>query len=187
VSNSFTISRTGVQADCTLDCDTDIPDMTLLDVFVDANFRREQVGQVVVFPWGPRNRGYIVKSEREELRIKSFLRMFYFAQLSIQSLGLFLALEWSRDLSYALGRPSAFLFRVVITLSCYSLVVAIPYLLLWRSYRRSLPSFVCDQDQVPMTSRGRNRSWILRATVLAISLLVLLSVILLIHGVSVAR
>jgi hypothetical protein len=54
--------------------------MALLDFIVDANFRSEAVGRVVVFPGDRRHRGYVVKSQAEELKIRSFLRMFYYGE-----------------------------------------------------------------------------------------------------------
>jgi hypothetical protein len=162
--------------------------MALLDLVVDANFRSEQVGRVVIFPGGRRNRGYLVKSESEELRIRAFLKMFYLGQSSIQLLGLLLALEWSRELSYAFGRQSALLFRVGITLACYALVVGAPYWLLWRSYKRSILSFVSVQDEVAVsgTSAGRWR-WVFGVVWIAIATLAFVGILALTRGTSVIK
>jgi len=80
--------------------------MALLDSIVGACFRDEKAGRVVIFSGDRRARGYIVRSESEELKIRSFLKMFYFAHFSILFPGYFLASEWSRDIYHALGRPA---------------------------------------------------------------------------------
>ena len=69
--------------------------MGLLDSIVGKSFRDEKVGRVVVFTGDRRNRGYVLKSESEELRIRSFLKMFYFAHFSILLLGIQVANAWS--------------------------------------------------------------------------------------------
>jgi|ERR1700687_1427649 len=123
--------------------------MALLDLIVSATFRNEAAGRVVVFPMGRSKRGYVVRSASEEQKIRSFLKMFYFAHFSILLLGYLLASEWSRELSYALGRPAEHLFRTAgISLGIYSLVVGIPYWLLWRSYKKAFLSFISPQDEV---------------------------------------
>jgi hypothetical protein len=161
--------------------------MALLDLVVDANFRSEQAGRVVIFPGGRRTRGYLVKSESEELRIRSFLKMFYFAQLSIQLVGLLLALEWSRELSYALNRPSDVLLRIGITLGFYSLVVGVPYWLLWRSYKTAVLSFVSVQDEVVVSGKSASRSWKVGVGLTALGLLVWLGIMLLTGRSSIAK
>jgi hypothetical protein len=128
--------------------------MALFDFMVDANFRNEKAGRVVVFPGDRRNRGYVVRSEAEELKIRSFLRMFYFAHLSILLLGWFLAFDWSRELSFVLGRQYEFLFRMGAGLGIYCLVVGLPYLLLWRSYKNAFLSFVSAQDEVLVSGKS---------------------------------
>src|SRR6202045_4255504 len=69
--------------------------MGLVDSIVGKGFRDEKAGRVVVFAGDRRNRGYVVKSAAEELKIRSFLKMFYFAHLSILLLGGLLANAWS--------------------------------------------------------------------------------------------
>ena len=121
--------------------------MTLVDSLVDACFRNEKAGRVVIFPGDRRNRGYVVKSSADEQKIRSFLRMFFCAHLAILLLGYLLASGWSLDLSHALGGPSAFLLRTVgICAGIYSLVVGLPYLFLWRSYKKAFLSFVTGED-----------------------------------------
>jgi hypothetical protein len=161
--------------------------MALLDLVVDANFRSEQAGRVVIFPGGRRNRGYLVKSESDELRIRSFLKMFYFAQLSILLLGLLLALEWSRELSYALSRPFALLLRIGTTLGFYSLVVGVPYWLLWSSYKKAVLSFVSVQDEVVVSGKRASRAWMVSVGLAALGLLVWLGILLLTRRSSVAN
>jgi hypothetical protein len=51
-----------------------------------------------------RTRGCIVRSESRELKIRSFLKMFYFAHFSILFLGYFLSFQWSRQIYRALGK-----------------------------------------------------------------------------------
>jgi len=101
--------------------------MALLESIVGACFRDEKAGRVVVFPGDRRTRGYVVRSESEELRTRSFLKMFYFAHFSILLLGYFLASEWSREIYRALGRPEAHFFRAMcISLGVYFLVAGSP-------------------------------------------------------------
>jgi uncharacterized protein YjeT (DUF2065 family) len=118
---------------------------------------------------GRRNRGYDVRPEPEEQKIRSFLKMFYSAHFSILLLGYFLASEWSRELSYALGRPAAHLLRTAgISLGIYSLVVGIPYFLLWRSYKKAFLSFISPQDEVLVGKPPRRPALIALAVGLAI-------------------
>lgn len=128
--------------------------MAALDFMVDANFRDEKAGRVVVFSGGRRNLGYVVKSEADEQKIRAFLRMFYFAHLSILSLGIFLSLDWSKEISSAFGRPYEFGFRMGVSVVIYSLVVGLPYFLLWTSYKKAFVSFVSAQDEVVVSGRS---------------------------------
>jgi len=189
VNNSFTMSRTGAQGGAILELKEEIPDMALLDLIVDTSFRSEPTGRVVIFPGGRRHRGYLVKSAAEELKIRSFLKIFYFALFSILLLGYFLASEWSRELSYALGRPSVFLLRTAgIALGIYSLVVGVPYWLLWRSYKKALLSFVSVQDEVVVAGKSASRHlWIVGAGLIALAILIVLAAMLLMRGTSVAN
>jgi hypothetical protein len=162
----------------------EIPDMAPLDLVVEANFRSEPAGRVVIFP-GSRRRGYLVKSGAEELKIRSFLKMFYFAHFSILLLGYLLAFEWSRELSYALGRPLALLFRMGITLGFFAVVVGVPDWLLWRSYNKAFLSFVSVEDEVVLSGKSTGRRyWIVRAGLIALGILILLGIMLLVRGTS---
>src|SRR6266853_3651250 len=137
--------------------------MALLYSIVGACFRDEKAGRVVVFCGDRRTRGYVVRSESEELKIKSFLKMFYFAHSSILLLGYFLASEWSRGIYRALGRSEAHLFRAMcISLGVYFVVVGIPYFLLWRAYKKAFVSFVSLEDEVLVSGRrvGRQQMFI---------------------------
>jgi len=137
--------------------------MALLDSIVGACFRDEKTGRVVVFSGDRRTRGYIVRSESEELKIRSFLKMFYFAHFSILFLGYFLSFEWSRQIYRALGRPEAHMFRAMcISLGVYLLVAGVPYFLLWRSYKKASVSFVLPEDEVLVSGRraGRQRIFV---------------------------
>lgn len=173
MTNSFTISRIDVLGADASEAKEEIPDMALLDVLTNANFRTEQVGRVVIFPGASRHQGYLVKSVGEELRIRSFLKMFYGAQLAIALLGYLLASEWSRDLIYSLGRPSAFLYRTVgIVLGTLFFVVGIPSWLLWRSYKKALLNFVSIQDQVVLSRKSASRSlWLVGVGLIALAIL----------------
>jgi hypothetical protein len=133
-------------------------------------------GRVVVFPSDRRTRGYLVKSEAEELKIRSFLKMFFFALLSVFILGYFLAHEWSMWLVYDLGRPAAHLFRTsCICLGIYSLVVGLPYLLLWRICKKALLSFVSAQDEVLVSAKlPSQRQILIRAGLVAFGVLIAL-------------
>jgi len=140
--------------------------MALLDSIVSACFRDENAGRVVVFSGDRRHRGYVVRSESEELKIRSFLKMFYCAHFSILLLGYLLGFEWSRQIYRALGRPEAHMFRAMcITLGVYLLVAGVPYFLLWRSYKKALVSFVSPEDEVFVSGRraGRPPTFILIA------------------------
>jgi hypothetical protein len=138
--------------------------MGLLDAIVGKAFRDEKGGRVVVFTGVRRNRGYVVKSESEELKIRSFLKMFYAAHFSILLLGMLLANAWSSFIVHLqeFGRPSAHLLRAEgIYLGIYLLIVGLPYFLLWRSYKKALLNFVAGADEVSVSRRsGERQSWI---------------------------
>jgi hypothetical protein len=131
--------------------------MGFLDSIVSTAFRDEQVGRVVVFPSDRRNRGYLVRSESDELKIKSFLKMFYLAYFCIFILGIMLADASSTFFVSLAGieRPAANLLRnFAISFSTCCLIVGVPYFLLWRSYRKALLSFVSQQDEVVAVKRS---------------------------------
>ncbi len=157
--------------------------MGLLDSIVGQCFRDEKAGRVVVFTGDRRHRGYLVRSEAEELKIRSFLKMFFSAHLSIFVLGYFLASEWSRELSYALGRPAAHLFRTAcISLGIYALVVGLPYFLFWRAYKKARLSFTAAQDEVEVQGGrpGRTRIFV-GAGLIAFAVLLMIGAIFLVR------
>jgi len=92
VNSGFAMSPTGVRGDTALEIQEEIPDMALLDSIVDGYFRNDKAGRVVIFPRRCASRGYVIKSPAEELKIRSFLKMFYFAHLSILLLRFFLSI-----------------------------------------------------------------------------------------------
>jgi uncharacterized membrane protein len=128
----------------------------LLDSIVSGAFRDEKAGRVVVFSGDRRNRGYIVRSPADELKIKSFLKMFYFAHLYILVLGMMLANSWSTFFIHleGMGRPIQHMARNMgLAWGVYCVVVGLPYFLLWRSYKKALPSFVSPQDEVVVSAQ----------------------------------
>jgi hypothetical protein len=156
--------------------------MGLLDSIVGQCFRDEKAGRVVVFMGDRGNRGYLVTSTDQELKIRAFLKMFFCAHVSIFLLGYFLAYESSMELVYALGRPAAHLFRTIsIFLGIYFLV-GLPYLLFWRSYKKALLSFVSAQDEVLFSSKHPRQQRVLLATgLITFAIVILLGVVLLIR------
>ena len=184
MSNSFTMSRISVPGRAILELKEEIPDMALLDSLVDANFRSEPVGRVVIFPGGRRHRGYLVKSAAEELKIRSFLKMFYFAQFSILLLGFFSLLAWSS------GRLAGRIGAEAIFLGIYFPVVLVPYLRLFWICKKASLGFVSAQDEVAVSVSGTTASrrlWIVGAGVIALAILVLLAGMLFIRGASPAK
>lgn len=151
--------------------------MGLLDTVVSKAFRDEQAGRVVVFSGDRRNRGYLVRSEAEELKIKSFLKMFYFAHFYILILGIMLSNTWSTFVIHlgGLGRPAAHMVRSMgIAFGVYCLVVGVPYLLLWRSFKKAKLSFVSAQDEVVVSnSADRQQRWMVAVAFFALGFLVL--------------
>jgi hypothetical protein len=138
--------------------------MSLLDLVVDTNFRDEKAGRVVVFSGVGRNKGYLVKSPADELKIKSFLKMFYFAHFAILSLGILLSSLCSTSLNHMLGRPEDHLARTMgLFLGIYLLVVGLPYLFLWRSFKKSIFTFVSAQDEVVVLGKGPSQQRLLWA------------------------
>jgi len=134
--------------------------MGFLESIVDRSFRDEKAGRVVVFQGDRRNRGYVVRSEADELRIRSFLKMFYFAHFAILLLGMLLSNAWSMFVTslQLFGRPAKhFLLHIGISLAVYLLVVGLPYFLLWRSYKESFPYFVSAQDEVSVSGTPAGR------------------------------
>lgn len=157
--------------------------MGLLDLLVAPCFRDEKAGRVVIFPGDRRNRGYVVRSEAEELKIRAFLKMFFCAHASILLLGGLLASGWSTDLRHVLDRQAAHVLRTEgIFLGIYLLVVGIPYFLVWRSYEKAFVSFISPQDEVLVSGkRPRQQQVLLAVAMITFAIVILLGVILLIR------
>src|ERR1700752_1999605 len=134
--------------------------MGLIDYTVERSFRNEKAGRVVVFSGMAKGHCYLVRSTGEEQRIRAFLRMYFFAQFSIQMLGTLLACGWIGTLGGATDRPSLEreLVRGGTFLAAYVLVVGLPFGFLWRAYKKSVVSFVSPQDEVAVASRPLNRT-----------------------------
>jgi hypothetical protein len=148
--------------------------MGLVNYLVGAQFRDEKASRVIVFPGDRPGRGYIVKSEVDESRIRSFLKMFYFAHLSILMLGNFLAMEWSTGLNHELGRPALHFYRAMgIAVGIYCIVVGVPYWLLWRSYKKAFVGFTSAQDEILVSGKppGQQTRIFIAAAVIAMAAL----------------
>jgi hypothetical protein len=156
--------------------------MSLLDRMVDMAFRDEKADRIVVFSGDRRNRGYVVRSPADELKIKSFLKMFYFAHFSILLLGMLVANACATFFIniHAFGEPAKHLFRSMsISLGFYGLLVGLPYFLLWRSYKKALPSFASAQDEVLISGNSAGRKpWSVIAGLTALGVLILIAGIL---------
>ena len=154
--------------------------MGLLDAIVGRSFRDEEAGRVVVFAGDRRNRGYVVKSDGEELKIRSFLKMFYAAHFSILLLGMLLANAWWSFIVHLqeFGGPAAHLLRAEgVYLGISFLIVGLPYFLLWRSYKKALLNFVSVQDEVLVSGKREERRWIVSLWLVAFGALILLGAI----------
>jgi hypothetical protein len=61
-----------------------------------------------------------------------------------------------------------------VAVGVYCLVVGVPYVLLWRSYKKALPSFVSSQDEVVISDLSkRQQQWKLVLVILGLALLVM--------------
>lgn len=155
--------------------------MGLLDALVNRSFRETPAGRAVVFSGDPRKRAYLVGSPAEEQKIRSFLKMFYFAHLSILVLGIMLSQAWASWFVGLYDRPAHHLLGcALIAMAIYCLVVVLPYALLWRAYQRALPSFAgAPANEVSLTgikAPGRQRIWL---AVVGFALLILVAILLL--------
>ena len=142
--------------------------MGLVDALVNRSFRETPAGRVVVFSGDPRKRGYLVRSRADEQKIRAFLEMFYFAHLYVLVFGILLSQGCASLLAYGLfDRPAHHLLvNLAMFVAIYALVVGLPYALVWRAYRRALPSFTSSADEVPLTgTNAPGRQWIPLAVV----------------------
>src|ERR1700738_5478564 len=114
--------------------------MGLIDAMVNRSFRETQAGRAVVFSGGPRKRGYLVRSPAEEQKIRSFLKMFYFAHLYILVFGLMLSQVCASWLAYgSFERPAhRLLGSVSIFVAIYCLVVGVADALLGGGAQRAV-------------------------------------------------
>ena len=143
--------------------------MGLLDSIVSQAFRNAPTGRMVVFSGGGRNRGYIVRSASDELKIKSFLKMFYIAYFAILWLGMMVANGCSTFIIHldVMGRPAAHMLRsMCIALGVYCVVVGLPFIYLWRTYRKAILGFVSTQDEVLLADGAAARQRRIAALVL---------------------
>jgi hypothetical protein len=156
--------------------------MGLIDAIVNRSFRDTQSGRVVVFSGDSRKRGYLVRSDAEEQKIRSFLKMFYFAHLYILVFGMMLSQGCASWFAYgSFERPAHHLLgSVSFFVGIYLLVVGVPYALLWRAYKRALTSFTAPADEVLLTGiEVSGRQWLLPALV-GFAILILAAILVLV-------
>jgi hypothetical protein len=142
--------------------------MGFIDAIVNRSFRDTQSGRVVVFSGDPRKRGYLVRSVVEEQKIRSFLKMFYFAHLYVLVFGVMFSQSCASWFAYgSFDRPAQHLLgSVSLAVGIYLLVVGVPYALLWRAYKRALVSFTAPADEVLLTGiEASGRQWLMPAVV----------------------
>ena len=107
--------------------------------------------------------------------------MFYFAHLFILVVGIPLSQVFASWFAYgSYERPVHHLLGIVsISVAIYSLVVGVPYALLWREYKRALTCFIDPAEEVSLTGiNAPRRQWILLAVV-GFALLILAAILLL--------
>lgn len=150
--------------------------MALLDFFASSCFRNDAAGgRIVVFPGDRRGRGYLVKVEAEELKIRSFLKMFYGCHFSILLFGYLLASSGSLGLRHSLsGWPSVSPLKAgAVSGGAYLLVVGVPYWLFWRSYKKAFLNFVSPQDEVSVYGGSPERRRLIAAGLLVAGISIL--------------
>jgi Na+/proline symporter len=160
--------------------------MNFVDLIVNRSFRNQQEGRVVVFDGVGRGRGYLLRSAADEQRIRAFLRMYVFAELAIQLLGTLLVAAWLSSVFGATGRPTLEreLMRGGFFLAAYTLVVGLPFFLMWRAYRQAAPSFVSPADAVPVSWQPMDRTQ--RIALALLVLVALAAVLAVIHSCALA-
>jgi uncharacterized membrane protein len=159
--------------------------MGLLDAIVSRHFRDDQAGRIVALPVDRRIRGYLVKSESEELKIRAFLKMFYCAEWSLQLVSLLVTIGWITQLTYASGNSIAYHVKSGTTfVGTYALIVVLPYFLLWKTYKKALLSFVSAQDEVAASDKQPRRTQAILAVgiIVAVAIAILVGVFLLIRA-----
>jgi hypothetical protein len=153
--------------------------MSFLDVAVAPAFRDEAAGRVVVPIGLRRRRGYLVRSSADEHRIRAFLKLFLFAQMAIQTLGMLAAFgvtnlgrQWNQA-----ATAHDVIVMVVSFVVAYGLLAILPLVLLFATYRRALSSFFSAQDEVAVGPAPMAQArWLLVATMLGITLLLAIGV-----------
>ena len=160
--------------------------MGIVDILVNRSFRDDQQGRVVVFDGVGQGRGYRLRSTEDEVRIRAFLRMYVFAELAIQLLGTLLVAAWLSSVFGSTGRPTVEreLMRGGFFLAAYTLVVGLPFFVMWRTYRQAVPSFVSPADAVTVSWQPMDRTQRIGLTVLV--LLALAAVLAIIHSCALA-
>jgi hypothetical protein len=157
--------------------------MGLLDALVSRHFRDDQAGRVVVLPVDRRIRGYLVKSESDELKIRAFLKMFYCAEWSLQLVSLLVTIGWITELTYPSGNSIAYHVKSGATfVGAYSLIVALPYFLLWKTYKKALLSFVSAQDEVAASGKQPRQPQALLAVGIIVAIAISVGVFLVIRA-----
>jgi hypothetical protein len=150
--------------------------MSLLDQAVESYFRDTQGGRVLVARYQGRTRGYRVGSGADEARVKAFLKVVLFAQLSVQILGTctaFSAVNFTGQWNAA-ARGHDLVVLLISFLAAYAVFAVLPVLLLWRLYRRALPSLVTLGDGVEVSPLPGTRAALLTAGVILLALALLL-------------
>jgi hypothetical protein len=105
--------------------------------------------------------------------------MYYCAEWSIQLVSLLLTIGWITQLTYASDNSVAHLLRSgTIFLGIYSPVVALPYFLIWRTYKKGLLSFVSAEDEVVVSGKPpRLQQVLLAAGLIVFAIAILLGLI----------
>ena len=151
--------------------------MSFLDVAVARAFRDEPAGRVVV-PVGLRQRrGYLIRSSADEHKIRAFLKLFLFAQMAIQTLGMLAAFgvtnvgrQWNQAATL-----HDVIVMVVSFVVAYGLLAVLPLVLLFATYRRALMSFFSAQDEVAVgPAPAAQARWLLIAAMAGVTLLLAL-------------
>jgi hypothetical protein len=157
--------------------------MGLLDYFVDRYFQDEKAGKVVAFPVDGRIRGYVVRSESEERKIRAFLKMYHSAELLLQLVSLLLTIGWITNLVGTDTSTAHFLRGGAIFLVIYSLVVALPYVFLHRAYKKAFLNFVSADDEVQLSAQQpKPQQVFVRVVLVVFAIAMLLGIIMLVRS-----
>jgi hypothetical protein len=127
--------------------------MSFLDAMASRCFKDSEVGRAIAFPFDSRKRVYLVRSESEEQKIRSLLKVYFSANFSILLLTYLFAYESSMQVVYALGRPAAHPLRTVCIFVGIWAVASLPYVLFWRTCKKAFLAFVSAEDEVQVSHR----------------------------------